>query len=200
MTTHASTHATMSKTTHMHYTIAPSLSRVLTRAATPLLLALGLSVAPVTALQADTYMWVDDKGVVNYAERKPRNVPEDRIRLVSDRATRPSSSPAQTLAFQPSSPSPSSPSATNSDANDNLDEDQRAMLRDLQAAEAERQAQVAKIREENCSRSRRVLNNLQTSGRLRVVGEDGGKRVMTESERSERIAAAQEGIAANCES
>ena len=72
------------------------------------------------------------------------------------------------------------------------------LMSDLEAAEQVRQEQIAKIRQDNCDRSRRVLNNLTAKTRIRVRNEDGSERALGEDERLERIAAAERGIADNC--
>ena len=79
-----------------------------------------------------------------------------------------------------------------------LNDDQQKMLADLQAAERARQDQIARIKDQNCQRSRDVLDRLTLKSRIRVKGEDGEYRVMGEDERQERIAKAQEGIALYC--
>ena len=70
----------------------------------------------------------------------------------------------------------------------------------LQANEQERQDTIAKIRKDNCERSRRVLDNLSSRGRIRLNQEDGSQRMMPEEERQQRIEEAQKGIVANCDS
>jgi hypothetical protein len=79
-----------------------------------------------------------------------------------------------------------------------LDEEQQKMLQDLQAAEQQRQVEVARIKEQNCQRSRDVLSRLTVKSRIRVRDENGQDRVMPEDERQDRIAQAQEGIALYC--
>lgn len=73
------------------------------------------------------------------------------------------------------------------------------MLAELQQNEASRQQQVEKIRQENCQRSRRVLENLTSRGRIRINQQDGTQRAMPEEERQQRISDAQQGIVANCD-
>jgi len=142
---------------------------------------------------ADTYRWVDDNGVVNYAERKPRGVPDSRITRVAGMTTRggASSSPAPA-----STPTPGFRPQTQDEVE--LSSDQQEMLRGLQQAESDRQAQVAQIKQDNCERSRRVLANLTAKDRIRVRSETGIERVLPEEERQEKIAAAQRGIVENC--
>ena len=175
--------------------ISSRLTKVFT---TGCLLLTGLGFA--VPASAETYRWVDANGVVNYSERKPRGVPANQVTLISDRATRPSSTPTTPDYTVPGSTDNASPSGNSAGAIDttNLNADQRDMLADLQQSETERKAQVAKIRKDNCERSRRVLKNLSNVGRIRVRGEDGQERVLTEEERSSRIQEAQNGIAINC--
>jgi hypothetical protein len=146
---------------------------------------------------ADTYRWVDDNGVVNYAERKPRGVSEDRVTVVegdessaSARSSGSTASPAPTAGLT---------SQTATSGMPPLDDRQEQMMAELQQNEANRQEQVATIRKDNCERSRRVLNNLSVNNRIRVRGEDGNERIITEEERQQRIAEAQQGIVANCD-
>ena len=162
-----------------------------------LICVLGSATGFVTSASADTYMWVDNNGVVNYAERVPRGVPLDRVTRVSDNSLGPSSTPPQAL---PEITSRSQARQQNTADNEDLNEDQQEMLAELQSAEQNRQAQVAKIRQDNCERARRVLANLNGTGRIRVVGDDGERRVLDENDRSQRIAEAQRGIATNCDS
>ena len=142
---------------------------------------------------ADTYRWVDENGVVNYAERKPRGVPDSRITRVASATTRAGASSSQSAAR---SPAPSFTPQTQDQVE--LTGDQQEMLRGLQQAEIDRQAQVAQIKQDNCERSRRVLANLTAKDRIRVRSETGIERVLPEEERQEKIAAAQRGIAENC--
>ncbi len=143
---------------------------------------------------ADTYRWVDDNGIVNYAERVPRDVPAERItKVTSGESKRPASKPAPAPSDTPVASRPSSSGVP-------LNANQEEIMRDLKQVEAAREAQMAKIREDNCVRSRRVLTNLTASPRIRVRGEDGAERIIGEDERLSRIEDAQRGIAENCAS
>ncbi len=158
------------------------------------LLALGLAAFTSQPSVADTYRWVDDNGIVNYAERVPRNVPAERVTKIADsnrpgRSSRPAPAP---------SPADVATSGTRS-SQVPLNNNQKNLMSDLEAAEQVRQEQIAKIRQDNCDRSRRVLNNLSAKTRIRVRNEDGTERALGEDERQERMAAAQRGITENCE-
>ncbi len=169
---------------------------IFTSAVTVMLITLATS--PVAF--ADTYRWVDASGVVNYSERKPRGVPSAQITVVSNQVTRPSSPQSSNPIAEPTGNSrrvraQSTPSLGSA----SLNPSQQAMLEKLQDAEAQRQAQIEQIRMDNCQRSRRVLTNLSNSGRIRVTDETGEQKVLSESDRSQRINEAQQGITANCD-
>ncbi len=141
---------------------------------------------------ADTYMWVDGNGVVNYAERMPRNVEASRVTRISDNNVTGSSASNSGNDSQINAPQNS---ATDEE---NLSDSQQQMLAELQSAEAERQAKIAAVRKDNCERSRRLLDNLSSVSRVRVVADDGSESVMREEDRIARIEQAQRGIATNC--
>ncbi len=151
-----------------------------------------LSAIASTPAKAEIYKWIDEDGVVTFSEHKPQGKNAERI---STRASSRSSSNA-------SSPGNAVPSekASGKKETEELTQKQQQMLEELQAREAEREAQVAEIRRDNCDRSRKALSRLTHSGRVRVRGEDGTERVLGEEERQRRIDDAQRGIAANCES
>lgn len=142
---------------------------------------------------AETWRWVDAEGVVNYSERKPKGVDAELVAGSESARRRNSNNRAATPA-----PPPTIPGATRSQPP--LNERQQEMLAELESAEANRQAQVAKVRQENCLTARRVLENLTVRDRVRVRMEDGSTRVLGEDERQARIEEAQQGVVVNCES
>lgn len=149
-----------------------------------------------TPAAADTYTWLDEKGVVNYSERMPRGIPPHRVSVVRDNVQRPSSDPTPPLTYTP--PQPAREASPPASDQEDLSEEQQQMLAELQAAEEQRLAKVAEVRRDNCERARRVLENLSNVGRVRVVADDGTRSVLPEEERSRRIAEAQRGVATNC--
>jgi hypothetical protein len=154
------------------------------------------STVPMTS-QADTYRWVDENGIVNYAERKPRGVPDDRIVRVASESKRGRQSDRSSTS-SPSTPTSNPGITAQTQDQAELNPQQQDMLRGLQQAEVDRQAQVAQIKQDNCERARRVLDNLTAKDRIRVRSETGIERVLPEDERQEKIAAAQRGIVENC--
>jgi hypothetical protein len=174
---------------------------MMTRLAFKICLAACSLIAYASSLQADMYRWVDDGGVVNYSELKPRGVSADRVTRIA--GAEPSQTTRQPNRRSASSTPPAPvalPVIANNNADDkNLSPAQREMMRNLQQAENGRQQQVAKIRQDNCERSQRALTNLSAKDRIRVRADDGSQRVLPEEERQQRIREAQQGVVVNCD-
>lgn len=144
---------------------------------------LGLALCALPLLMgASVYRWVDETGVVNYTQIKPEGVPSQRVSADTGR-------PFANVPAAPDAAAAPQPALT---------DNQQKMLEGLRAAEAARQAEVAKVREANCEQARAVLERLSARGRIRVVGDDGEQRVMPDEERQQRISQAQGSVAANC--
>jgi len=134
------------------------------------------------------YRWVDDKGVVNYTQLKPRDGDAEAITTQGGvHAARAEPAPSTTAAAvtDPATGQPLSP-------------EQEQMLEGLRAAERSRQAEIAKLKAENCQQSKDILARLTVKNRIRVRGDDGEYRVMAEDERESRISEAQKNIALYC--
>ncbi len=151
---------------------------------------LGTALLLLTGLSAsadEIYRWVDENGVVNYTQQKPRGTEAEAIVTQggSTRAARNAQAPA---------PAPVSSAATG----EPLSAEQEKMLEGLRAAEQTRQHEIAKLKEQNCQQSRDVLSRLTVKNRIRVKGENGDYTVMPEDERQDRISKAQQNIARYC--
>jgi len=139
------------------------------------------------AARADEiYRWIDENGVVNYTQIKPVGVEAE---AVSTRGgTRSSGRASPPRAPEPARSQPQE-----------LSPEQQEMLADLEAAEAARERELARIRQENCVKAQRVLARLLERPRIRVREAGGSEaRLLNEEERQARIDEAQRGIAANC--
>ncbi|NOX49273.1 MAG: DUF4124 domain-containing protein [Gammaproteobacteria bacterium] len=154
----------------------------------------GVSLSMSTPASATTYRWIDSNGIVNYSERKPRGIAAELVTVLDGPKRVRGRANNQTASTTPVAPS------TSANTQANLSDVQQNMLQDLQAAEIERQGQIAAIRQDNCARSRRVLNNLSNLGRIRVTAADGSQSVLEEDQRNAKIAEAQQGIVENCDS
>ena len=139
----------------------------------------------------EIYRWVDADGVVNYTQQKPRDIEAQALTTQRGAPTRVRSTNANNA----------TPSAQSNPENSQqpMTDAQQRMLEELQAKEQARQQEVAEIREQNCSKSRRVLSDLSAKERIRVRGDDGQERIMPEDERQRRISEAQQGIVENCD-
>jgi hypothetical protein len=136
----------------------------------------------------EIYRWVDENGVVNFTQLKPKDVSAQQLSTVAGGSTMISEDSAATRP----APTQSTP------AKQDLNQTQQDMLQDLQAAETARREEVARIRAANCQKSRKVLAQLSAKDRIRVRADDGTERIMSEDERQSRIEEAQQGIVQNC--
>jgi hypothetical protein len=145
-------------------------------------LALVIVAAPLL-LGADVYRWVDEDGVVNYAQRKPEGVASARMRADT----------GQRVAVDTSAPSsapttvPVTPPVADAPQNGEVAESGMPSAQEL-----------ARQRTDLCQSARSVLGQLTSRGRVRVRDEDGSARMLTEDERQERIGQAERSIANHC--
>ncbi len=151
------------------------------------------SFLPASVAGADTFWrWVDDSGVVNYTQQKPYGVDAVEVSTLPGARSSASSNPAP--AATSSAPAPRA-----ADGSD-LSASQQSVLEGLQSAEQARQDEIARINQENCDKSRSLLDQLSVRSRIRVRGADGEQRAMPEDERQSRISDAQRGVAEYCSS
>ncbi|MFV2090405.1 MAG: DUF4124 domain-containing protein [Pseudomonadales bacterium] len=147
------------------------------------LLSIALASIAFAASADQVYRWVDEDGVVNYTQQKPRGTASELL-TTSTGAPR----------VMDTTPAPIVSPATGQE----LNADQQKMLEGLRAVEQARKNEIAKIKQENCQKSRSVLSRLTIKNRIRVKDETGEYQIMGEDERQERIQKAQEGIAQYC--
>lgn len=146
-----------------------------------------LALVSLPTVADEIYRWVDENGVVNYTQQKPRDMEAEAI-VTTGGTTRKASKSAPVAAPAPTSAATGKP----------LSEKQEKMLADLRAAEQARQDEIAQIKADNCQRSRDVLSRLSVKSRIRVQDANGEYSVMPEDERQRRISEAQENIALYC--
>ncbi|MEM8766839.1 MAG: DUF4124 domain-containing protein [Pseudomonadota bacterium] len=151
------------------------------------ILVTGLLLGFTSQANADeVYRWVDENGVVNYTQLKPKDADVETISTESG-----GSRVADDAVV---APTPVTSVATG----ESMSPEQEKMLEGLKAAEQARQDEIARIKSENCQQSRDVLNRLTVKDRIRIRGADGEYRIMGEDERQDRISKAQENIALFC--
>ena len=159
------------------------------------------TLGPLIPAQADVYRWVSDNGTVNYGEREPRGreytvISSNGTETKKDgsKASKSTAGKNLTAARRPT------PADAPTASKDEMTDKQQAMLDRMKADEAKRKENLAEVRNSNCASSKRALEKLQTSGRIRVRNEDGQETAMGEDERNEKILKHQESIAVNCDS
>ncbi len=133
-------------------------------------------------LGATVYRWIDSNGVVNYSQKPPRNAMADTLDTTNLRTNVITSNGREEPDIQQDAISPQ----------------QRSILDDIERNKREREEELARVRAENCEKSRAVLQKLQNSNRIKVRSRDGTERVVGEDERQQRIADAKDNIIENC--
>jgi hypothetical protein len=152
---------------------------------------------------ATVYRWVDDNGVVNYTQQKPKDVSGDaevdEVEIkVSSIITTDDTAPAPTS----DTPAGVAGSETASDSAETgqqeLSEAQQQELEELKRREQARLEEQALARAEKCEKARALLERLTINNRIRLRQPDGTEVALGEDERQQRIAATQQEIAVNC--
>jgi len=139
---------------------------------------------------AQVYRWVDPNGVVNFTQLKPPGVEAQQI----------TTGTGGHMVVAEAKDQPAGVPGGGEQTEKNLSPEQQSMLQDLKAAELARQEEVARIKADNCTKSRNVLDRLSGTDRIRVRDNNGVERIMAEDERQRRISEAQRGVAENCTS
>lgn len=140
-----------------------------------------LAISLTASVQAsEVYKWVDEEGITHYEEHAPTDKDYSTVKTYGE--------------------VPSGGEA----AKQRL-EQQRA---DKKTAEEKGQDYLAqqkiadeqaKVRAENCKGAQNNLKTIQQNARVRILGEDGEFRYLSEEERQAQIDQAKEMISANCE-
>ena len=142
---------------------------------------------------AEYYTWVDENGVTNYSERNPQGysaehvTPQSRFGL---RYSPPRESEEQAAAEtdeDTGETTPNSPRMSDADVEKHI-AGERARI----------DAEIAKAKESNCKIGKRNLAQLEAYARIRVKDDNGQERVLTDSEKSDRVAQARQTIRENC--
>jgi Domain of unknown function (DUF4124) len=132
------------------------------------------------SLHADeVYKWVDEQGITHYEERAPADKNYSKV---------------TTYGVVP---------ADAEKANQRLDQ-QRADKKSAEekgldyAKQKKISDEQARVRTENCKGAQNNLKTIQENARVRILGEDGEFRYLSEEERQQQIDTAKEMITANC--
>lgn len=159
-------------------------------------LVLSIFLAQAALAARDYWVWIDDNGVTNYSEQKPKDRPAkhvtDGYKADPENWRRPGGSPPESFPdAEPAAVIPTRPA--NNKPNDKLNPDK------LAADERKKmEQQIAGTKRQNCERARKSLQVLQNRPRIRVEGKDGAQRVLSEKEVQQKIKSVQELIKTNC--
>ena len=153
-----------------------------------------------TAADARIHQWVDENGVVNFSQQKPRGVASTELGAPKKQAEpKPTSRwaaakrPAKPEAAQPA-PAPTKPAAPIAPPKPT----EPAPPEPNAAAKAAYEADLAQAKEQRCADARNLVIRLQNSGRIRIRNAAGEEVAMSGEERARRMAEAQAMIQEHC--
>lgn len=137
---------------------------------------------PTSLSAAEYYTWVDENGVTNYAERQPRGYVVERVEKEQRFGY-----PVRNQRMVEAPPAADPAGGGNFNADDAASEEIARAAAELQEA-----------RTTNCDVGKRNYAQLKVFARVRVQGDDGNVRYLTDDEKQEQMAAAQQLISDNC--
>ena len=145
----------------------------------------------VPAKAADEYYtWVDENGITNYSERSPAGYDAEFITEETRFGYRPDPRPVETASVTAPTAS-AEPEETS--GGDDIDPDQL-----IAEQKAQYEAELAAERSKNCNLAKQNLARLETYARIRVKGDDGKMRYLTESEMDVKRQESREAIKFHC--
>ena len=153
---------------------------------------------PDASAEQAVYRWVDANGVVQFTQTAPRGIPYERVSPSGRQQQAPSF-------YNPRRGSPATVAASSAagEASDaapqSLSADQQQRQAALQEEAQARLSEIAEARRRNCELARQQFEEFTTFARIRVADGQGGVRILSEEERAERLAEAEQAILLNCD-
>lgn len=155
-----------------------------------------------TFAESEYYVWVDENGVTNFAEKNPQGYEarqigrgqryeEDVARTTQPRGRRPGAVPEPEPEPEPTPQNTTATGVPGSDNGVNPDE----LVAQEKAAIA---AKIAETKRANCEIGKRNLAQLESYSRIRVKDDSGQERVLSEDERQGQINEARQIVRDNC--
>ncbi len=130
-------------------------------------------------VQADLYKWTDGQGKVHYTDQPP-------------------TAEAQTLKGVSSGQAATTSEATQAlNARDQEYQKRRKDAEDARA-KADKEAEQARVKRENCDKARNNLATLQNKPRVYTTDAAGQRTYLDDSARASAIASSQKAVAENC--
>ncbi len=142
-------------------------------------------IAMVSSAEQEYYTWVDENGVTNYAAKKPSNQEAQFVTSSHRFGYRAPEREAVTNDRETAEASPDNAGEVDPDA---IIADERAKF----------EAELAEEKRFNCDVGKKNLSRLETFGRIRIKGEDGKERVMTDEEMEQKKVESRSLIRENC--
>lgn len=155
-------------------------------------IALGLSVFMIaaSASASEYYTWVDENGVTNYSEKNPQGYDAQHVTPQSRFGYR-----YQSRTLAPESDAGPAEEEAPTDPAEMTDEQ---IDQQIASERARIDQEIARAKASNCKIGQRNLAQLEAYARVRVRDDDGQARVLTDSEKADRIAQARNTIRENC--
>ncbi len=138
--------------------------------------------APQSAAQDEIYRWVDDKGVVHFGDRPPRQTEVEKI-SIPESQTKPSAAYAPVSEEEAQDPQP------------NLAQ----QLREERADARRKREANAEVAAESCAKAREIVSQLEPMTRVMVTHQDGTVTRMDDNDRLEKLDEAKAVVAENCD-
>lgn len=138
------------------------------------------------ATEASYYTWVDENGVVNYSQGQPKGV---NARLVS-KGYRFGVKVVEQPTDQPAPAAP--PDIVGNDVGPSTEATQ------AEADFEKTMKEISRVKLANCKGAKRNLARYLNRGRIRLKGEDGQYRILSDEERQQNISRYQKDIDENC--
>lgn len=154
--------------------------------------------APFAQAAEAVYRWVDANGVVHFTQNAPRGVPYEEVSTGGPGSRNPSFyAPRRSASAAPEAPVPSTATADAPEAG--MDPELQQRQAELQAEAQARLSEMAAAKARNCEMARQQFEEFTTFARIRVSDGQGGMRILSEEERAERVAEAEQAILLNCD-
>ena len=150
---------------------------------TAALLAIAASAIFCTSVQAQIYKWVDEDGVVHYADQ-PQHKDAEPSQIESSRTNRAAARDSLAAALN-----------LRNEQSERFQESRNPTEPEVSPEEAER---MAELRRESCDAARRKMTQFTQARRLYKLASDGAKAYLTEEETLEARAEVQAAITEFC--
>lgn len=139
----------------------------------------------------DIYRWVDDAGVVHFAEQPPMNITSEKVDTRAMSIAEPDDTADTVADTSPYDETSAQPAADDEISPAEQIREERATEREIAAA---KRAQI----EENCINADYIVSKLEPSPNVLITGADGKVSRMDDNERLKKLSEAKEYAKTHC--